>query len=120
MSLTRSQAEELGLQFSVEGERHPADPDQEVFAADLTIDGHTERLAGKSEADILGRAEALLRARGRLSTPAQGGGNVEPRDESQEFDNGARERIEHSDVHDERTVEGDQIVTENDDDRIEP
>lgn len=76
--LSRDQAEELGLKFSIEGEARPEAPDQDIWAADLTIDGHTERLAGKSEEDVLAQAERIFVARGRLSKDADAAGGGEP------------------------------------------
>lgn len=66
MSLSRSKAEELGLAFSQEGTRFPADPDVEVYEADLTLGGHTAKLTGRSEESILVQAESLLKQEGRL------------------------------------------------------
>lgn len=62
--LDRDKAESLGLAFVHEGEAHSADPDIEVYTADLTVDGHTEHLQGKSEEDVLAQAERILAARG--------------------------------------------------------
>lgn len=76
--LSRDQAEENGLKFSIEGEARPEAPDQDIWAADLTIDGHTERFAGKSEEDILEQAERVLISRGRLSQDADAAGGGEP------------------------------------------
>lgn len=76
--LSRDQAAENGLKFSIEGEARPEAPDQEIWAADLTIDGHTERFAGKSEEDILVQAERVLIARGRLSKGQDDAGGGEP------------------------------------------
>jgi hypothetical protein len=67
MSLSRERAEqEFGLAFIHEGVAHPADPDQVIFEADITLDGHTESLQGKSEEDILASAERLLLSRGKI------------------------------------------------------
>lgn len=76
--LSRDKAEELGLKFSIEGEARPEAPDQDIWAADLTIDGHTERFAGKSEDDILVQAERVLVSRGRLSKGQDDAGEAEP------------------------------------------
>lgn len=76
--LSRDKAEELGLKFSIEGEKRPEAPDQEIWAADLTIDGHTERFAGKSEDDILAQAERVLLSRGRLQRDQDEAGGGEP------------------------------------------
>lgn len=76
--LSRDKAEELGLKFSIEGETRPEAPDQEIWAADLTIDGHTERFAGKSEEDILEQAQRVLVSRGRLSKGQDDAGGGEP------------------------------------------
>ena len=76
--LSRDQAAENGLKFSIEGEARPEAPDQEIWAADLTIDGHTERFAGKSEEDVLAQAERVLIARGRLSKSQDDAGGGEP------------------------------------------
>lgn len=78
MGLSRSEAEKNGLKFSIEGEARPEAPDQEIWAADLTIDGHTERFAGKSEEDILAQANKVLVARGRASSKADPAGEAEP------------------------------------------
>lgn len=76
--LSRDQAAENGLKFSIEGECRPEAPDQEIWAADLTIDGHTEKFAGKSEEDVLAQAERVLIARGRLSKGQDDAGGGEP------------------------------------------
>lgn len=79
MPLSRSEAEENGLKFSIEGEARPEAPDQEIWAADLTIDGHTERFAGKSEEDILAQANRVLLSRGRIEKDAsESVGEAEP------------------------------------------
>lgn len=66
MSLSREKFEELGGAFTQEDYRSPVDADQPVFAADVTLDGHTEHLQGKSEEDVLAQAENLLHSRGKL------------------------------------------------------
>jgi hypothetical protein len=78
MALSRSEAEKHGLAFSVEGETRPESPDQEVYEADLTIDGHTERFAGKSEEDVLNSVEKVLIARGKLGPKNDGVGEAKP------------------------------------------
>lgn len=76
--LSRDKAEEFGLKFSIEGEARPEAPDQEIWAADLTIDGHTERFAGKSEDDLLAQAEKVLVSRGRISKGSDNAGGGQP------------------------------------------
>lgn len=76
--LSREKAEELGLKFSIEGEARPEAPDQEIWAADLTIDGHTERFAGKSEEELLEQVERVLLSRGRLQKSQDDAGGGEP------------------------------------------
>lgn len=66
MALSRSEAEAHGVSFTHEGESYPSDPDQEVWAASATLDGHTEHIQGKSEQDVLDQAERLLIARKRI------------------------------------------------------
>lgn len=66
MSLSREKAESLGLQFSIEGEHFPSDPDIGIFTATLTADGHTFFFSGKSEDEILRAAEQKLREVGRF------------------------------------------------------
>lgn len=78
MSLSKDKAGELGLMFSIKGDARPEDPDQEIWAADLTIDGHTERFTGKSEQDILEQAEKVLIARGRIKAKAPESAEAEP------------------------------------------
>src|SRR4051812_1324778 len=72
MALSRSEAEKHGLAFVHEGEKFRSDPDQEVWSADITIDGHTEKIQGKSEDDVLFAATSLLGTRGKLGkTPVK-------------------------------------------------
>ncbi len=78
MSLSKSKAGELGLKFSIEGEARPEAPDQKIWAADLTIDGHTEKFTGKSKEDVLAQAEKVLIARGKLSKGSDSAGGGEP------------------------------------------
>jgi hypothetical protein len=66
MALSREEAEQNGLKFYLEGEARPEDPDQEIYAADLTEGGHTVNFAGKSEEEILAQAERHLLSVGRL------------------------------------------------------
>jgi hypothetical protein len=63
MALTREEAQEHGLLFVDEGVNHPSDPDQAIFTADATIEGHTVSFQGKSEEDILAQFESVLIAR---------------------------------------------------------
>lgn len=63
-ALTREQAQDHGLSFSVEGETYPSDPDQSIFVADITFDGHTHTFQGKSEEDVMAQADVFLRSRG--------------------------------------------------------
>jgi hypothetical protein len=121
MPLSRSEAEKHGLQFSHEGDVYPSDPDQEVWAADVTIDGHTEHLQGKSEEDVLVQAEQLLKSRGAIQADEPEVVETEPL-EGQKVDEegsgytGAPEGYEppepdaetdDSDVHDERSANDD-------------
>ncbi len=78
MALSKSEAEKQGLKFSIEGEARPEAPDQDIFEADLTIDGHTEKFAGKSEEDVLAQAEKVLKARGRGDDDGDEAGESEP------------------------------------------
>lgn len=67
MALSRAEAEQHGLAFNHEDDyRAASSPDQPHFAADLTIDGHTEHIQGKSEEDVLAQAERLLLSRGAI------------------------------------------------------
>lgn len=68
MALSRKDAEAHGLAFIEEGVSYPSSPDIKHYSADLTIDGHTEHLEGKSEKDVLASAEILLGQRGRLES----------------------------------------------------
>ena len=86
MSLSKGKAAELGLKFNIEGETRPEAPDQEIWAADLTIDGHTEKFAGKSEEDVLAQAEAVLIARGKLGGKNDEAGGGMPHPAGQETD----------------------------------
>lgn len=97
MSLSREQAESNGLAFSIEGEAHPADPDQPIYVADLTIDGHTETIAGKSEEDVLAQVELLFAARGKVLN-----------EDAEQDDDG--EAVSHdSDLHDARNANDDPV-----------
>lgn len=97
MSLSREQAEANGLRFSIDGEAHPADPDIEIYQADLTIDGHTERLAGKSEEDILAQVQVIFASRGKVLNE----------DADQDGDD---EVLPDSDLHDARNANDDPVA----------
>lgn len=76
--LSRDQAAENGLMFSIEGETRPEAPDQEIWAADLTLDGHTWKFAGKSEEDVLEQAERVLISGKRLEKDSADAGGGTP------------------------------------------
>lgn len=95
MALSRSKAQSLGVAFSIEDERNPADPDQPIFQAQITRNDRTLNFTGKSEDQVLQEIENYLRRSGELG-PVNDEAVDQPAPATQSVD------TLNSDVHDER------------------
>ena len=129
MSLSKSEAEKHGLKFYREDETSPADPDQPIYEADLTLDNHTVTFAGKSEEEVLAQAERFLLGRGRISRDEEEAVESEKLDsqpgpdepvhepfvESEQYAAEQEAETEDSDVHDERNDNDDSVADEDED-----